>query len=153
LIAVAIGAAPAQGASTRAEYVAQVDPICHAAELKGERLAKKHHLPRVIDLEDLRSGDRKSQLIVARQIALSNRKVVKPFIATVSTIPPPPGDEAIITEWIGAYRFFTRNADKAVRSIHKGKPRRAYHLFLATVSPILETGEALEPWGFRHCTA
>jgi hypothetical protein len=152
-IALAIIPAQASATATRAEYVAQVDPICHGADLKAKRLSKKHHLPRVIDLGSLQYGGREGQLVVARQIALNNRKVIGPFIAQVSTIPPPPGDEALIAKWIGDYRFYKRNTDKAVRAIRRGKPHRAYHLIVSTFPPIFEDAAALEPWGFQYCTS
>jgi hypothetical protein len=153
LIALAINPAVAPAASTRAEYVAQVDPICHAADLKSKRLTRKHHLPRVIELGDLRSGDRDDQLIVARQLALGAHKVVGPFIAAISPIPPPPGDEAVIAKWIGDYRFFMRNSIRAVAAIRHGKPRRAYHLVIVTFPGILDDIETLGPWGFQYCTS
>jgi hypothetical protein len=152
MVALAITATAVYGASSRVEYVAQVDPICHTADLKGKRLTRKHHLPSVIELGDLRSGDREDQLIVAKQLGLSAHKIVGPFIAAVSTIPPPPGDEDIIGKWIGDYRFFMRNSIRAVRAIRHAKPRRAYHLIIATLPLIIEDVEALQPWGFQYCT-
>jgi hypothetical protein len=151
LVALAITAPAADAASTRAEYVAQVDPICHTTDLKAKRLSRRHHLPRVIDLSVLRSGEREDQLVVARQLALSH-KVIGPFIAAVSPIPPPPGDEAIIAKWVGDYRYFMRNSIRAVRAIRQAKPRRAYHLIVTTLPGIVEDAEALEPWGFQYCT-
>jgi hypothetical protein len=153
VISLAINPAPAPAAATRAEYVAQVDPICHAADLKGKRLFEKHRLPKAIDLGSLQYGGREGQLIVARQIVLNNRRVVGPSIASISTIPPPPGDEVLISTWIGDLRFYKRNTDKAARAIRKGKPHRAYHLIVATFGPIFEDAEALEPWGFQYCTS
>jgi hypothetical protein len=41
LIALAIIASTAAAASTRAEYVAQVDPICHAAHVKEKAAAQR----------------------------------------------------------------------------------------------------------------
>jgi hypothetical protein len=153
MIALAMKPSPSDAAGTRAEYVAQVDPICHAADLKGKRLTRKHHLPEVIELGELRSGEREDQLIVARQLGLNAHKVIGPFIAAVSPIPPPPGDEAIIAKWIGDYRFFMRNSIRAVAAIRHGKPRRAYHLVIVTFPGIFEDAQALEPWGFQYCTS
>jgi hypothetical protein len=152
MIALTATAPSAKATATRAEYVAQVDPICQAADLKGKRLAKKHRLPRVIELGELLGGDRDSQLTVARQLALNNRKILPPFIASISTIPPPLGDEGTIAKWIADQRLFERNTDKAVRAIRRGKPRRGYRLILASLRPVLEDYEALEPWGFQYCT-
>jgi hypothetical protein len=152
LIALAIRPAMAPAASTRAEYVAQVDPICHTTDVRGKRLMRKHHLPTVIDLNELRGGGRDDQLVVAKQLALSSHQVIGPFIAAISPVPAPPGDEDIIAKWIGDYRFFMRNSIRAVHAIRQDKARRAYHLILATFPGILEDVQALEPWGFQYCT-
>jgi hypothetical protein len=152
MIALVITASTASAASTRAEYVAQVDPICHAADLKGKRAAKKHHLPRVIELGDLQLGERDSQLRVARQIALNN-KIIRPFIAQIAAVPPPPGDEGVISKFIADLRSYTVHGDKAVRAIRHRKPHRAYHLILAALEPLLEDNENLKPFGFQYCVS
>jgi hypothetical protein len=151
LLVVLVCAPAARAASTRAEYVAQVDPICHAADLKGKRAAKKHHLPRVIDLGDLQLGERDAQLTVAKQLALNN-KVIRPFIAQVAAVPPPPGDEGVISKFIADLHSYTVHGDKAVRAIRHGKPHRAYHLIVAALGPLVEDNENLKPFGFQYCT-
>jgi hypothetical protein len=150
MVALTISAVPAQAASTRADYVAQADPICHAANLKSKRVMRKHHLSSLIELDDLKSGDREDQLIVARQLSLT-AKLIPPFIAALSPIPAPPGDEATIAKWIGDYRTFGRKSSRGANAIRHSKPHRAYHLVLSAVGPIFKDISALEPWGFQYC--
>jgi hypothetical protein len=150
-IALSIMATSAHGASTRAEYVAQVDPLCQSSPVQVRQALRRHHLPTVLFLEDLRSGNRKAQLRIAKafQVTIKLDRLVVEQIAGIAS---PPGDEATIAKWVADLRLYVANEGKAVRAIRANKSGRAYKLIVRALPPLIEDNGALKPFGFQHCT-
>jgi hypothetical protein len=150
MIALAITTATASAAATRTEYVAQVDPICHAADVRSSKALHKHHLKTAVDLSDLTLGDRADQRRVARQLAIST-KIAVPAAAQIAVVPFPPGDEGILGSWVTDLETFVHNAARSVHVIRAGKPRRAYRLIVRSLNPLVRDDENLQSFGFQYC--
>jgi hypothetical protein len=151
VLAIGIAAAPANAASTRSEYVAQVDPICLSSQIQAHKVLRKHHLPTILFLDDLRSGDRKTQLRIAKSIEVTI-KLDHRVVNQIAAVLPPPGDEGTITKWVADLRRYTANEVKAVHAIRADKGRRAYRLIFTALRPLIVDNQALKPFGFEHCT-
>jgi len=92
LALIAVWVAPADAASTRAEYAAQADPICRSADQDTTHLWKR--FLRLNKVSKSKGATNALRSIKAR-IKSANREL--------SLITPPPGDEALIGEWIGIW--------------------------------------------------
>jgi hypothetical protein len=149
VIALAI-TATAHAASTRAEYVAQVDPICQTATVQVRRALNKHHLKNAILLDDLGSGDRKAELRIVKQLHILHR-FGAPAVEQIAAVPAPPGDEAVIARWVGDLRFYDQRSLQAASAIRAGKSKRARHLILGGLRDLVAVDDELRPWGFQSC--
>ncbi len=89
---IAAWAAPADAASTRAEYALQADPICRSADKDTTRLWKRFLR---LNKEFKSKGATNALRGIKSRIKSSNREL--------RLIAPPPGDEALIGEWLGIW--------------------------------------------------
>jgi hypothetical protein len=81
-------AAPASGAATRAEYAAAVNPICAGLEAEAEQALKKIGRKPGAIAKLFKKLDR-----------ISDRGIDQ-----IASVPPPPGDEALVAGWVEALR-------------------------------------------------
>lgn len=97
-------AAPADAAATREEYALQADPICKRTDKHNNR-----HWKRFLRLN--KQSKSKGAINELRGIGVgfdsSNREL--------RLIVPPPGDEALISEWIGIWDRVARRWQFAAR--------------------------------------
>jgi hypothetical protein len=107
LLAVLVMAVPAQ-AQTRAEYVAQADPICQSAIKPAKKIsrpvnragkaldaAQKKHKSKQVIIRLAKHFFRVVGAAYSRLGTLSNKTT-----ARVQAIPPPPEDAALIGQWL-----------------------------------------------------
>jgi hypothetical protein len=88
----AVWAAPAGAASTRAEYALQADPICRSADQDTTRLWKRFLR---LNKRSKSKGATNALRSIKARTKSSNREL--------RLIAPPPGDEALIGEWLGIW--------------------------------------------------
>jgi hypothetical protein len=154
LIAALLIATPAEAASTRAEYVAQVDPICLTTGKRVVRAVKGIKVPREERLDSL---DDKQALrlffgFLAKVMGRANKEI-GPMIAQIAPVPPPPGDERIVALWLqalGDYKFF---ADRAVRGSNHGKLNKFFYYFGKAMLVAEQANNLVDDWGFRYCAS
>ena len=124
---IAVWAAPADAASTRAEYVAQVEPICranlgpwqqtYAAEVrafkKWARLSTKGTLKAWVN------QTHKYARALERHVQVHNT-----LTDQISAVPPPPEDGQLVATWLMLRNEFERLAQSAAQALHAFDIRR-----------------------------
>ncbi len=141
MIALAISATPAQGASTRAEYIAQVDPIC-ASTLAVE----KQTFGGVGG--DLRHGRNKQ---AARKFARTD-KVFAHAIDQVAAVSPPPADAALIGQWIAMLRAQLPRAHQVIKVLRQNARPGVINKALKKLFGLSDrTQAAVRDYGFTSC--
>jgi hypothetical protein len=137
LIALAIGPAKA-AASTRAEYIAQVDPICAAAD-KDIRKALAGFS------RDLKRGDLPK---AGRKYARADRRFLR-SLNDLAAVPPPPEDASLISAWLDLER---RDAALPIaRALKRRQVRRAVKLFRVSARIERQIDALIGDYGFNRC--
>jgi hypothetical protein len=154
LFAIAVLAAPANAASTRAEYVAQVDPICQKAHVAGKRETGrfKRQVRRLVhhglDPDHPTKAARRASVRFADRVARDRHGA----LGQIAVIAPAPGDETVAAEWLRlkgqeinhfrqAYHAFARNL----------KPHQFRRLMGKSNTAGIHAFSLVADWGFQYC--
>jgi hypothetical protein len=137
----------ADAAASRAEYVAQVDPICRAAGppvFKAfVQYSKAAQRKRVTNQND-------PKLVgPAVRFFADLERIYGGLTSSIATVPPAPGDETIVAAWLQARETVRQNLDRARRLAKNRNLKRANRL----------TGRAgwgkasniVSAFGFKYC--
>jgi hypothetical protein len=146
VIALAITATTAYAAATRAEYVAQTDPICQAGT---DQVAKR--LPGLIK-RIVKRPNITPTVSFAYGLALGG-KIFGEETNRLATIPPPPGDEAAVSGWLDGRRTYKRNLDMAVVAGKHNKKKQMLKRFKRAVTAVAQTNQLVAGFGFQYCVA
>jgi hypothetical protein len=142
LAATAILAAPVHAASTRAEYIAQVDPIC-AHELAGA----KRTLGGVNG--DLAKGRNKQ---AGGKFARATKVFIK-GVNHVGAVPPPTADAALIGQWIQMLQGQIPLARKATRLLKQDARQSRIETAIRRLFNLSDRTQALvKDYGFSDCS-
>jgi hypothetical protein len=96
---------PAQATETRAEYVAQVTPICDAANAEIDHISAERD--RKLDLSEkalLRIGPARFFKRLTKTYEWESdrqREITAAALTRLDQIPPAAGDEALVAQWLG----------------------------------------------------
>jgi hypothetical protein len=153
-----ITATSAQAASTRAEYVAQVDQTCGTSAPAFKKtfktilnLANKMPLPP--DGVDPKRFLRKLNRW-GKQLARAQRRFDRVFAAMVekiAAVPPAPGDEGAAGQWVSGLRQYVDLSARGSRAAKHGKIFQALS-FLDKAATALDTGGvAVQGFGISRC--
>jgi hypothetical protein len=131
LIASAAFAAPAGAASTRAEYVAQVNPICASANAQAEQLYESvsQELNR-LNRKANRARGKKRRKLEARSERLFEQlpdlslAIYYTELERLKAVAPAAGDESLVSEWLA-----TRQAGLDLTAQANRIEKRAERLF------------------------
>jgi hypothetical protein len=141
LIAVAVCATPASAATTRAEYVAQVDPICSGT------LDKEAKTFRFVG-RDFNHGRYK---VAARKFARTT-KVFSAGVEQLATVSPPAADAALIGQWIAMLRAQVPLAQRVTRLLRQGARRRRIVKAVDRLFMLSDRTQAqVATYGFSQC--
>jgi hypothetical protein len=161
LIALAVTAHPAHAATTRAEYVAQVDPICQAG-LAQEDAAAKPVLKKLkrINKHRRQAHTRKARVRLLRQ-ELRTLASFFDFVATVeqgvnaqiATIPPPIEDTSLVQVWLRVRGEAVVTTQRLLRSFAKGDIFGALDLLFEVEAKSAEASDLVRDFGFHYCTS
>jgi hypothetical protein len=105
LIAALQIATPAEATSTHAEYVAQVTPICDAANAEIDHISAERD--RKLDLSEkalLRIGPARYFKRLTKTYEWESdrsHEITAAALARLDQVPPAPGDEALVAQWLG----------------------------------------------------
>lgn len=147
-------AAPAQGAATRVEYVAQVDPICKAAGPQLKKALAGVKPPRGAKIKSL--DPKKGLKRIARSTGkLFGRmhKVLDAMTSQVAAVPAAPGDELIVANWILNRRSAEDLLGRAARAGKHGKFFQMFGLLGGYTEAEEAATASVRDFGFRHCVA
>jgi hypothetical protein len=165
LIVPAITTGTAHAASTRAEYVTQVDQICSQSPRNSGRLGPKLKTlfgPKAASplLLPGSSEPTKKQIHrslnrfinrIARILATFNRT----FSSTteqIALVPPAPGDEAAVAQWIAGLRQYAIYTAESLRALRHHKPGAALAFQGQAIDALNAGGAAVQGFAITVCT-
>jgi hypothetical protein len=167
-----VTAPKADAAASRAEYVAQLQPICLAAEQQAERHLKK--VARGFQKAFRRAKKKFGQLppVEAGEVQLKKkdlRKLLQGFAIVISkilgpqvkafdgatvqirAIPAAPGDEAAVSTWLAGRAEFARLNFIAIRAGRHGKLKRLL-TFSTKADDVLRSAQTpVNNFGLQSC--
>jgi hypothetical protein len=157
VILVAAGAATASAAATRAEYVAQTDPICQAGQ-RDMRAESKRQNPAT---KEIRRQLEQEELTRERENALLGKLAAKEFAPTLKVFPrvttqiaavaPAPTDVTAVSQWLAARRAYADLIKRAVEVARRGASKKQNFLIEKATGKIVEGEIPVEGFGFRFC--
>jgi hypothetical protein len=159
-LTLAITAASAPAATTRAEYVAQVDPICQAAFMQIEKPLRS--ITRATNrLLQLLGDERRSRAELKRAIKRVSRKssragakigrILSGMVAAIATVPPAPGDELIVAQWVDGLIRSGHLNDRARQAARRGKVGQALRLLERALRVEGQAQDLVRDFGFQYC--
>jgi hypothetical protein len=159
LIMLAITAATASAASTRAEYVAQADPICQAGQAqeaaaavplaRAIKRAKKHHVlkpsKKKLNRKVNRLFVRFFQQVVAIEHSVNDQ---------IATIPPAPDDVSLIQVWLRARNELLDLEARlfASQTFRDASLKKVLGDFVRLIGLSYETTDIVRDFGFQYCS-
>jgi hypothetical protein len=151
LIALAIVAATAYAASTRAEYVAQVDPICQAAHIKGKAAAHSFKA-RIRQLRN-RGIDPEGKAGIRAAVQFYGRvvRVERSAINEIARVPPAPGDEELISQWLRKLTQVDVRLQHFIRLLPQGEERKARRAISRAFEAGFRADNLVQDFGFKYC--
>jgi hypothetical protein len=160
VIVALVAASPAPGAATRAEYIAQVEPICQQANAAAKRQARKINraLKKSLKKAQIQAENGKPGLVFADVFTIAIIKLVGPenrlferTTASIRAIPPAPGDETVVNAWLAGR---TESTELTWDALKAGKNRKANRMFalLDDSTVALRKGQQpVQAFGLNHC--
>jgi hypothetical protein len=163
LAAMILAAAPAHAASTRAEYVAQVDQICSQSSRDSGRLGPKL---KILFSPNASAPVPGAQHATRQQIHRSLNRLVnriarilatfnRTFSATteqIALVPAAPGDEDAVAQWISGLRQYVIHTAESLRALRHHKPGAALFLQGLAIDALNSGGAAVQGFGIGICT-
>jgi hypothetical protein len=150
----AVWAAPADAASTRAEYIAQTDPICQS--YKGPELndAKAFHRNYKLWVRTATKGTVKAFVRQTHRLAQSLfawDRLHSSMTEQIAAIPPGPADVAVIDTWLNDRRQSDAFADAAASALNKFQIRSFFRLTGRADKQERASIQAINGFGFQVC--
>jgi hypothetical protein len=137
---VAMWAAPAHAASTRAEYAVQADPICRSSDNDTNRLSKRFWRAN----KKFRYHAAGNALAAIGRRLLSANNQLRAIVA-------PPGDEALIAQWIHLWDQVSENYAVAASDYRLGEYKRVAHEFRASHRLATTARQLVAGFPFQAC--
>jgi hypothetical protein len=151
---IAVWAAPADAASTRAEYIGQVDPICQSfvAPLEGAFGAVNRNFNRMVRAAKANKSKAFVRGIRRTSSALNGLAGVHAnMIAQLAVVPPAPADSGTVGSWLGYLRQEEGFEQGAASSLAVFKIRPFFRQ-LRQADQALRSGQAaIAGFGFQVC--
>ena len=145
----AVAVSPASGASTRAEYVAEAEPICKRAAKKAAKSFRGIKFARAID-RIIEGRFEKFLRVLAKVTGRTNKPLGK-MVKRLYSIVPPPGDEVRVAQWLDGLGDSKRLTDRYVRSTFARKYKRASRFQVDSIKALVGGARFVNGWGFENC--
>jgi hypothetical protein len=158
VVALAITVTTAVAAATRAEYVAQVDPICRSAG-QPESKAALAYLKALNKFDhQIASGvpRKKAINLFVRQTAKFFGRVsrIEAFATSqIAGVPPAPGDESTVALWIQQRTEGTGVLNQAIAALKHRRLNAFVRLTDQWTVKIDESEATVAGFGFRYCVS
>jgi hypothetical protein len=136
----AVMVSSAVAAPTRAEYIAQADPICQTTNERGVRAIRGQ-------AKDVTSGRYK-------QAARKHVRLIRIFAAGVSqlaVLQPPDADAALIGSWIQSLQAQIPLAKRITKPLARGHIPKASRILKRLTRLSDETKAMIRDYGFQFC--
>jgi hypothetical protein len=153
VIALAITVTTAVAASTRADYVAQVDPICQAAQ--KPTLKTYDQLFKAGFESGHRSDKKRAKTFLDRALGrfyIQVGNIYARVTGQISTIAAAPGDEATVALWLSERGQAAALAVQAGRAEKHLKRKRAHRLLNQSLSASGRAVRSVSTYEFRYCS-
>jgi hypothetical protein len=158
VIVLATTATGANAATTRAEFVAQVDPICQAAQ--AQELVAAQQVNRKLRKLRKHPNTRKARRrAIKREFRAIGRfygyvAVVEQGVnAQVAMIPPAIEDTSLIKLWLRVRAEQVISTQRLASAFAKGDILAALDMFFEASGKVEEAGDIVRDLGFQHCSA
>ena len=149
-----IWAPAASAASTRAEYVAQVDPICQSYKGPEFNAAKAYQRNYRLWVRSATKGTAKAFVRQTHRLAQSLfawDRLHSSMTAQIVAIAPVPADAAVIDTWLNDRRRSDAFADAAAFALNKFQIRRFFRL-TGRADKVERAGiQSINGFGFQVC--
>jgi hypothetical protein len=160
MVALAIPATAAYAASTRAEYVAQADPICQAGQaqeaiaaqplLRATKRAQKHH---ALD----KKGTQKKLTRLFSAYLTQWAAIEHQVNSQIAAVPPAPDDVSLIQVWLRARNELVDLESQLVNSFKHPKriknPFKLIQKFFELTARQFEVSDLVRDFGFQYCNS
>ena len=157
MIALAISATPATAATTRAEYVGQVNQVCGSFSPQLAKVSKSFKkLGSRLKGVDSESGAHEKRRFnrllndLGRYIGRQAR-ILGAMPDQVALVAPAPGDEAAVSQWLQGLRQFATLQGQQASALRHHKFGRAAGLSQGSFEALNSGGAAVKDWGIRTC--
>jgi hypothetical protein len=150
----------ASGAATRAEYLAQIEPICQRANEEARRQARKINraLKKSLGKPGTQVKNDKPGKVVADVFVLAVIKLIgaenrlfEQATAQIAAVPPAPGDQAVVNAWLLGRTQSTELVWFALRAGKHRKPNRMFSLLDASTEALRKGQQPVQAFGLNHC--
>jgi hypothetical protein len=152
LAVLGVSAATAYAASTRAEYVAQVDPICQIEQGRA-KAAHRSYKNRIRPF--LKSHVEPLPKAAVRIYVRYEDEVVRirrSADTQILTIPPASGDEDTVSQWLRLRGAATTFLKRSTQAVSEGNSERAGQLFTKANDREFKAEILVQDFGFNYCT-
>jgi hypothetical protein len=153
-VLVAVGTPPADAASTRAEYIAQVDPICQTfAGPLGDAWGAFHRNFKGM-LRAAKSGNFKRFLKGTKRMAVSLNGISQTrtsMIDQIAAVPPLAGDAGTVGTWLGYLRQEGGLEGSAASALRRLQIAKSFHRLRRADKASAAGIGAISGFGFQVC--
>jgi RimJ/RimL family protein N-acetyltransferase len=149
-----IGAGPASAASTRAEYIAQADPICQQFVGPEQAAATSYHRNYKRWARDFTKGSFKGWVNQTKRLAASLRlwnQVHATMTEQVAAVQPVPADAGLISTWLDGRRRSDGYANAAASALNRFQFERYDRLARQADNAEAAGLQAITGFGFTVC--
>jgi hypothetical protein len=155
VIALAIAATAAYGAATRAEYVAQVDPICQAGKTKLKRESRKYgHRIRALRKQGI-DTEKPTKRVLRLAVRFYDRvaRIQRSANQQIAAVPPAPGDEQLVAEWLRLRSKRIKLTNRAIHAYARSRKAHQFRRLMGRANTAEVNAESLvADFHFQHCT-
>jgi hypothetical protein len=154
LTAFATMATTAYGASTRADYIAQVDPICQTASKPARKVGKRFlkDLKRIGRVQNPSKKQTKAFVNELARVLIRLSSIEANVTAQIATVQPAAGDESTVAAWLQGRAQYSQLTAQGARAFRHHKFHAAATLLDQANTALAQEQRLIADFGFQHCT-
>jgi hypothetical protein len=164
LVAIATTASPAEAATTRAEYVSQVDQACGAY---GPQFKKNGNAIVRLGIKSLKllnrvsNADGSARKEILRKMSRLQKRITRAaqafngifaaMVDGIAAVPAAPGDEAAVAQWVEGMRQYVDLSARGNRASNQGKLLKSLSFLGQALDALDRGGAAVQGFGISKC--